>query len=89
VILAQGGQHIRIVGGVENAIDDCVQVVVESITGYEVNEADIGAVRAVALFKYSAPKVVLAHYRDAAPEPGADFCRDGAFARGGITAKYY
>jgi hypothetical protein len=73
--------------GIENAVDHRAQAVIEGIAIHEVNEADVCTARAIALFRDGAPQVILAHYSDPAPKPGADFCRDGAFTGVGITTK--
>lgn len=46
------------------------------------------AARVVAFFENRTPQVVLAHYGDATPETGADFCCNAAFAGCGIAAQY-
>jgi hypothetical protein len=58
------------VGGVEDALDDHVVPVVKTVTGHQVDQADVRAAGDVVLSQYDPAQVVLPHDGDATPVPG-------------------
>ena len=80
--LTQSRDHVRIVTGIENSLDDGVEAVIQGVAGYCVDEPDVRTAGRVALAEHGAPQVVLADYGDAASVTVPDSGGHGGLARG-------
>src|SRR5450755_3590592 len=86
VVAGQGGEHLAVVVGAQDSLDDDVEAGRQRVPGGEVDEPDVRAAWHVALAQDDPPEVVLADDRQAAfPVPLAYRCGDCGLAGCGVA----
>jgi hypothetical protein len=85
VIIDERAEHLRVVIGAEDALDDDVEAATERVPRYQVDQSDVRACGHVALAQHLAAQGVLPHDRQVSPAvPTADLRRGRRLARGRV-----
>jgi hypothetical protein len=84
----QRRQHLSVMVGGQDALDDHVDPAVKGEPGREVDQVDVRAAGHVSLPEHLPAEVVLAHDRQAAAVPASQFGRDGGFSRRRVAADH-